>query len=208
MKQKLDKLKVDLKINHTYQLFFLTIFFLSLIFGIFFALFLKGSDKELVKNYLEQFFSVIQNNQFPFLETFLNTSLSFLFLCFIVWLLGMSVLGLPINLFLFFTKGFTLGFTLASLFMHFKMKGFLFSIIYLIPELIFLILLAILLYYACSLSIKIIQSVLKKKTIDFKPIRNRYLFVLMLVSTLGIINSLLACLSDQYLLKFLFTLIK
>lgn len=208
MKQKLDKLKINTKFNPKYQWFFLTILLSSLVFGIFFALFLKASDKELVKNYLEQFFSMIQNNKFPFFQTFLNTSVSFLFLCLIIWILGMSVLGLPVNIFLFFTKGFTLGFTLASLLINYKLKGLLFGAIYLIPELIFLFLLLFLLYYACHLSFKIFQSVMKKKVIDFKPIRNKYLSILCIVLLFGIANSFFSCLIDQYLLKFLFTLIK
>ncbi|MEG2322653.1 MAG: hypothetical protein RSB71_04165, partial [Bacilli bacterium] len=63
---------------------------------------------------------------------------------------------------------------------NFKLKGIVLAFLYVFPHhIINLIIYTILLSYAITLSLKIIEAVLKKKSINFKLIVNKYLMILI-----------------------------
>lgn len=65
--------------------------------------------------------------------------------------------------------------------MNYKVKGLLISLIYIFPHHIINILLyTILIIYSLALSVKLIYSIFKRKSIDFKPIINKYLYILLI----------------------------
>ena len=99
----------------------------------------------------------------------------------------MSVIGLPITLFLFFSKTFVLGFSVASIIANYKLKGCLLALSYIFPHLIINIFIYMVLsMYSLSLSLKIIHIIVKKQSLDFKFVMQKYIKVL-LISIVGII---------------------
>ena len=185
----LDKLKKELKVNKKGIGFLIGISIIGFIFGCLFIIIISKSDKILVKEYIESFFKNI--NDLNYLDIFKNTLFNnLLFIC-IIFLLGMSVIGIPINIFYFFLKSFVLGFTMVSFILTYKIKGCLFSLLYVVPHnLINIIMFTILVYYSINFSILLIYSITKRKSINFKNMINKYLKVFLVAIILVLITSL------------------
>lgn len=187
MKKKMDKLKEIIASNKRIIIFLLGLTIVAIIFGAIFITILSKNDQGLVKNYLEQFLNNIENNKLDYWEAFKNSFISNLILILIIWILGISVIGIPIMIFIFFVKSFILGFSISSIIFNYKLKGCLLSFLYIFPHhIINLFLLMFLVIYAFAFSIKIINALFNKKTIDFKLITNKYLTILIFC-TIGIL---------------------
>ena len=92
-----DKMRKKLKINKNGILFLLGIAAIGFISGVIFITIISKSDQTLVKEYINDYFNNI--NKINYLDVFKNTFLESLSFIIIVWLLGMSVIGIPINVF-------------------------------------------------------------------------------------------------------------
>ena len=105
---------------------------------------------------------------------------------------------------MFFTKCFILGFSVGAILTTFKLKGILVSLVYVFPgQVISLLFLLLLMMYSMSFTFKMIYAILKKKSIDFKLIMNKYFKILLIV--LGVI--ILMSLCDTYLMPRLIKLL-
>ena len=109
----------------------------------------------------------------------------------LIWLLGISVIGVPIVLFMFFSKCFILGFSVSSIIVNYKIKGVLFSLVYIFPhQVINIIVYGLLTVYSIIFSLRILFLLFKKNDFNINLAFNRYfkifilLFILLLVSTL------------------------
>ena len=100
----LDKLKYG-AINNKKILLSLGIFFvIAIVMGTLFLTILSKSDQNIVINYMNDYMSNISNNKIIYSETIRNSLISNLGYVILIWLLGISVIGLPIILFMFFSK--------------------------------------------------------------------------------------------------------
>ncbi|MEG0026096.1 MAG: stage II sporulation protein M [Bacilli bacterium] len=180
MKKTMDKLINGLRINRKMLIFLISLALIGVIVGSIFVIILNNTDKTLIKDYLQTFLNNINDNKLNYLEALKNISISNYLYAGIIWLLGISIIGLPIIIFMYFMKCFMLGFTIASILINFKLKGIVLAFLYVFPHhIINLIIYTILLSYAITLSLKIIEAVLKKKSINFKLIVNKYLMILI-----------------------------
>lgn len=177
MKQLLDKLNSKISTNKKLLIFFVVLGIIGIISGSFFSIIIKSEDKTFVTEYLNNFFNNIKN--INYINTFLNSEISNIIFILIIWILGFSGFGIPIILFMYFSKFFSFGFSVASLIINYQFKGIIYSVIYVLPHLFIFIAYTILMIYSLSLSLKIILAIFKKKSIDFKYIINRYLFILL-----------------------------
>ena len=183
----LDKVKKELNLNKKALRFIIGISFIGFIFGCLFILIISKTDKTLVKDYIDSFIKNLNNNKINCLDLFKNTSFSNILFILIIWILGMSVIGIPINLFYYFLKNFVLGFTCVSFMLTYKLKGCIFSLVYIIPHnLINIAIYTILLYYSLQFSLLLLISIIKKRNINFKFIINKYLKI-FIFSFIGII---------------------
>jgi len=197
MKKLLDKIKGRIKNSKKMVVFFIILLFIGIIAGTFFSLVISKTDKALVNETIQNFFQTIQNKELNFFEVFKNTIFDNLSNTILIWLFGISIIGIPIILFLYFSKAFILGFSLGSILLQYSYKGIILSFFYIFPHQVFnLILYTFLMLYALSLSIKLFFVLNKRKTIDFKPIMNRYIFVLGITVT----GFLLSALYEAYLM--------
>jgi Uncharacterized membrane protein len=179
MKQRISKFKANVKISKKTLVFLVGLAIIGLILGSIYTVILKDGDKSLVKDYMGEFLSNIKNNKVNYLNIYLNnTILSFLFIV-VIWLFGISVIGIPVILFMYFTKAFVMGFTISSFILNYKIKGILLSFIYVVPHgiLTFLVYI-ILMNYAITLSKKLTQTFIKKKEINFRGIMQKYVLIL------------------------------
>lgn len=195
MKKVMDKLKLAIK-NNKKMIFFLGIIaIVAIVFGSLFSVMLNESDKNLVSEYISNFFENIKNNNLNYIMALKNGSIGSLSYILIVWFLGISIIGMPIVLFMYFSKFFVIGFSISSIIKGYGFKGCLLSFAYIFPhQIIYIIAYTMLSMYSIKMSIKLISTIIKKDKIDFKPIINKYLFVLLL----SIITSLLALLFEVF----------
>lgn len=180
MKKLMDKLLSKIKLNKKILIFLIVISLIALITGSLLVVLLDKSDKTIVNTFLTNFISDLSQNKIEYISVLKDSLISNIALILGIWLLGISVIGIPIVLFLYFSQIFTFGFALASIILNYKFRGLILALIYTFPHyLIFLIMLLILTSYSMILSIKLIVTIIKKKQIDFKIISNKYLLILL-----------------------------
>lgn len=179
MIKKLDKLKESISVNRKIVVFLIGLSLVGILLGSFYTVLLQDADKTLVKDYMTDFIGQVQTGKMDVVKGFLNNVLSTSLFVLPVWLLGISVIGVPIIIFMYFSKTFVMGFSIASFILNMKAKGALLSFLYIFPHgIITLGLYILLLNYAVTLSIKIVNSFVKKKSIDFKNIMYKYSIIL------------------------------
>lgn len=157
-------------------LFLLIIMLIGFISGILFLFFISREDTSLLSKELNTFFSNIKNNELNFTNTLINSISSNMLSLVIIWLLGISIIGIPFILFFLFFKSFVLGFSIISILSNYGFKGILLSISYIFPhQLIYLIIWLLLTYYAFSFSIKLVKILFFKKNINIREYFLKYL---------------------------------
>lgn len=193
----MDKLKFKIIINKKLLIFLIVLLLVGIIFGSIFTSILDSNDKNLIVEYLNNFINNVENENLDYaqsLKSNLFTNISFVL---VIWLLGISIIGLPIVIIMYFSKTFILGFSVGAILSVFKIKGILFSLVYVFPgQVISLLLYLLLTMYAMSFSFKLIYAIIKKKNFEFKNIMNHYFKILLLV----LIIIVLMILYDTYIM--------
>lgn len=198
----MDKLKI--KINKKIFVFLFVLMLIGIIAGSIFTTILNSSDKKLVVDHLNDFINNINNNKLDYLFSLKSNLITNIGYVMLIWLLGISVIGLPIIIIMFFTKCFILGFSVGSVLITFKLKGILVSLVYVFPgQVISLLFLLLLMMYSMSFTFRMLYAILKKKSLDFKLIINKYFKILLIV--LGVV--ILMSLYDTYLMPRLIKLL-
>lgn len=204
MKKIWDKTFKKIHTNKRMLVFLFTLLFMAVLFGSFFATKLSTNDLEEIKSSLDTFFSMTKQNKLNPLPAFFQSFGANMMFTIVIWILGISVIGAPLMIVLFFMKAFTLGFTIASMIKIYHLKGLLYSLIYIFPhQVINLFVFIFFIMFSMSLSITLFQALLKKKTVDFSKVMNRYVFILAITIGILIITSLL----EIYLMPFLFRMV-
>lgn len=202
MKKQMDKLKNKTTSNKKIIVFLVGLFLIGLIAGSIFITIISKSDQALVKEYIKEFVNKADKNKLNYLEALKNASLSNGLFIVIVWLLGFSIIGIPIVIFMYFSKAFILGFSLSSFILQYKFKGLLLALIYFFPHHVVNILAYTLItIYSLKISFILINSIIKKKTISFKAIMNRYLIVFAVSIGMVIVASLYECFVVPFLIR-------
>jgi stage II sporulation protein M len=116
-------------------IFVIVLFLMGVIFGAVVVNSLSFSQKEDLFYYLSQFFGTLTDGKESpevdmFKQSFLHNS-KFIGL---MWLLGISIIGLPIILILLFMKGMVVGFTVGFLVNQMGWDGFLLSFVAILPQ--------------------------------------------------------------------------
>lgn len=196
MKKYIDKLKNKIKINKNLFVFLLVLVIVGLAAGAVFSSILSSNDKNMVGEYLNNFFINVKNNQLNYNVSLINTLFFNLGFSLIIWLLGISVIGFIFILVFLFIKAFMLGFSIGSIILNFRFKGVLLALGYIIPHQAINILIYILISsYALIVSYRLISSFKGKKTFDFKSIMNQYFYIL----TFSLIILLFTSLYEVYI---------
>lgn len=179
MKKNMDKFKRTIALNKKIVIFLIGLSLIGILFGAFYTVLLQDTDKTLVKDYMTEFLTSVSQKKVGNMHTYINSSLSTSIFLVAVWILGISIIGVPIMLFMYFSKTFVMGFSIASFILQLKAKGCLVAFLYFVPHTILIFgFYILLLNYAITLSFKLAESFFKKKSIDFKVILYRYSMIL------------------------------
>lgn len=205
MNKLLNIIFSDCKKNKNIYVSLIIVVIISLIFGIVFITILESDDKTLVTNQITNFFDIIKNNNYVGKNNILNNFLNSSVFIILIWILGLSIIGIPIIICLLFYKGFTLAFTITSLIYSLKIKGILISFIYIFPHLILnLIVYFIVTYYSFNFSIKIFNSIFYKKDFNCKSYIKKYLFILLISIITIMLTTLYETFIMPYIIKFIY----
>ncbi|MBM7693188.1 stage II sporulation protein M [Peribacillus deserti] len=164
--------------EHSSLYLFITILFLmGVIFGAIVVNSLSFSQKEDLFYYLSQFFGQVKQGRVDTIDGIfwqtVNHNVKYVGL---IWILGISIIGLPIILILLFLKGMVVGFTVGFLVNQMGFNGFLLAFVSIFPQNIIIVPVFILITtLALSLSIKIIRRLFMKQLRDpLKPVIVKY----------------------------------
>ena len=203
----MDKLKNIFKVNNRVFVFLLCIAILGILFGSILPIFLNVDDKRMVSEYLLSFSSYIKSN-FDFLMFLKNGLLSDSLFLIIIWLLGVSIIGVPIILLLFFYKCFVIGFSMSSIIINYGFKGILFSFIYIFPHRVISVFLYIVLSsFSLLFSIKLLFFILRKTDFNIRVSFRKYLCVFLICFFVDFLMVLYESFVNPHLLRFVFNLL-
>jgi len=191
----------DIKKDKSIYISLIIVLVISLLFGVFFIKILSNSDKELVMTHINTYFDSIKNGSIKFnlYNNIINNNITL----FILWILGFSVIGIPLIISILFYKCFTLSFTVTSLIYHFKFDGIFFSLVYIFPHLILNILFYFVMsYYSFKLCLNMIMVIFNKTKLNFNVLK-KYIVVLII----SIIFLSLSALYETYILPYLIKII-
>ena len=192
----MDKLKLRINSDKKLLIFLTILLLIGITVGSIFVSILDSTDKNLISEHLYNFIDNIESNNLDYFSVLKNNLITNISFVIVIWLLGISVIGLPFILIMFFSKCFILGFSIGAILYVFKFNGILFSLFYIFPGQVVSILIYLLLtMYAMSFSFKMIYTILKRKTLDFKIIMNKYfkifLFVLLIIIVMNLYDTYL-----------------
>ena len=185
--------------------FVIIVLFLGIILGAIFSTIISINDKNLVIEKVKLFIDNINNNSLDHLLVFKNSiGINFLYI-FLIWILGMSLIGIVINILLLFIKSFIFSFSIATFILTYGYKGIILSSIYLIfGQLLNLICVLILTIYSIMFTIKLFKTILRKNTNNELLIfLKNYLLILIFTIILSIVSSL----SESFILPALIKII-
>lgn len=196
--------------NKNKIIFLISIVSVSFVVGIFFANILSENDKNLIYSKVTTYFLNLKNNvQIDYKSNFLNIFYhNYLFLI-IIWILGLSIIGLGINTPILFYKGFILGFTMGSIINIYLYKGIILSIAYVFPHMIInLLIFLFLTYYANNFSYKLFQLLFLKKDIKFNNMFKKYIKILGISALVVLFSTIIETFISPHLIKTFTFLIK
>ena len=175
------------KINY----FMLGIIIFGIISGsIFFTIISKEDKVEIIKQ-VNLFFNNISTSSIDSGLALKNAIFSNGILIIIIWLLGLSVIGLFVNIFIVYIKSFVVGFSVASIIGVYGLKGVIAAFIYVFPQQI-IDLIAVLLMgiYSVIFSFYLIKLIIQKKGLNNRNMFKKYMLIFVISVIIVVIGAL------------------
>ena len=174
----------------------------AFIIGVLLPSILNEENRKIIQTSLNSFFDTIKNNQLKTNELLFKTLTSNIIIDLILWLLGISIIGIPIVIILLGYKSLSLGFTISSIISTYKLNGVIKALIYIVPNIINLFIFFVISYYSISFSLMLFNYLFLKKEYNKRIIVNRYLKLLVISIIILIFSSVI----ETYVVPKLFSL--
>lgn len=183
MRKLIFLLKNYYRVNKKYFVFITIIFFIAILSGSIFTLTLNDTDTNIVSEFFSNYLENI--NKINYINSFINSLISNMFVVMIIWLLSYSIIGLPIIILIFFYKSFIIGFSISGIIINYKIKGLLMSLLYVFPhQILFILALLYLLVYSVIMSINLFYAVFKHENIRFNSNNNLIIIFVSIITLL------------------------
>ena len=203
MKKEKNALQKEIQKNKYKYIFLLTIILIGFISGIIFSNILSYNDHQEISNTLKDYFLGIKNNQsINYLGDFLNIfSVNYLYML-LIWIFGLSIIGIILNPFILYFKSFVIGFSVGIIISIYSYLGILSSLLYLFPHLLInLLVYTLLSFYGIKLSIKLFKALFLHKNFNFQDFMKKYLKILGLASIILLITTLYETFLADFVMK-------
>ena len=202
LKKAKDKVNNKLKEQKKIYIFLIAIMIIGLVAGIIYAIILNKSDHNLVTNSLNSFFSSIKNNDINYGRAILNSLIGNIAFVVFLFLLGISIIGIPLILISLFLKVFIFGFSISSIIYTYHLNGILKAITYLFPHQFITFLMALFLgFYSLYFGIKLFKYLFRNKDINLRHSMKRYFQVFLTVLLVNIACSFIEVFLSPTLMK-------
>lgn len=175
---------------------------ISFILGCLFISIVDNNGRSLIKESINSYFDGIFDGKTNYINGLYTILPRNIFTNIIIWLVGISIIGIIIVSCLLLFKSFLVGFSLSSIIYTYGFKGILISIIYMISEVINLFIIFLLTYYSISFSILLFNYLFRKKEYNRKIIMKRYIKIFIICLGITILNSLISIFLIPNLLRF------
>ena len=207
MNAKIKKIISTIIPNKKINYFTFFIITLGIISGSIFLVLINQSDKTNVINQITNFMSNINNNNINSVQALKNSFFTNFTYILLIWILGMSIIGVIFNIFIVYIKGFVIGFSISSLIYVYGAKGILASFIYIFPhQILNIIVVTILGIYSIMLTINLYKVILGNKSTSIKTFIKKYLYILLVTSIVTIFTTLIEVFLTPALFKLLIKL--
>ena len=154
------------------------------------------TDKTSVIEQITNFFNNVNTNNIDNVQALKNSLIINYIFIITIFILGFSIIGIIINVFLVYLKGFLVGFSISSILLTYNYKGVIAAIIYTIPsQLLNIIIISILSIYSIMFSKHLITVILSKKPVSTRNILKKYSIIFIF----GVIVTLISSLLEVYL---------
>ena len=203
MKKEKNALQKEIQKNKYKYIFLLTIILIGFISGIIFSNILSYNDHQEISNTLKDYFLGIKNNQsINYLGNFLNIfSVNYLYML-LIWIFGLSIIGIILNPFILYFKSFVIGFSVGIIISIYSYLGILGGLLYLFPHLLInLLVYTLLSFYGIKLSIKLFNALFLHKNFNFQDFMKKYLKILGLASIILLITTLYETFLADFVMK-------
>jgi stage II sporulation protein M len=182
-------------INNNFLLYFLLVLFLmiGISAGAITVSVIDNSQKQEMISFLNSFFKILNQNNVDSFILLKHSLLNNVQTLFFIWLLGIIVIGVPLVMGIVMLRGFIIGFTVGFLVNELGFKGFVFSILAILPQNIFVIPgIIIISAISISFSLKTIKNKINRKNrYNFTAELIRYSLITVSLSILLILGSLI-----------------
>ena len=200
-----DQIVTHVEENRTIYLFTTVLFFIGIVFGAIIVNSLNLTQKNDLYMYLNQFFVQVQDGRIAgskeiFSQSYIHYGKYFV----LMWILGLSLIGLPVILILLFLKGVVVGFTVGFLVNQMGFQGFLLAMVSILPQNLLLVPAFIIVGTASvSFGLKMLRQQFAKKV--YQPVFPQFLRYTLLLLCMGAALSVAAAFEayvSPYLMKF------
>lgn len=160
-------------------------------------------DNTIINENMYNYFDLIKSGDFKYLRSLFNSIIFNNKYLFIIWVSGIilvSIFAIPI---IIIYRGISLGLTLVSLLVTFKIKGLLYFVLLIIPSgLLNEILYIFCSYYSLNFSMKIYNSIKKDKLINIKSFSKNYIYIYIIFTIVMLISNIIEIYISSNLIKY------
>ena len=162
-----------------------------LIISIYASITLDNNSKEQIHNNIIKLVNEYSNNNISTSTNFIKQILKNISLTTLIWLLGISVIGIPINICIYSLYTYIDMLEIIFLFNKVKEIGIIFIFLFSIINIINIIIIFITLFYSITYSFILIRYLINKANYNIKKITKKYIKVLLINNLLVTITSIL-----------------
>ena len=192
MNEKLKKIICTIIPNKKIYYFTFFVVSLGIISGAIFLVLINQNDKNSVIAQITNFMNNINTNNIDSVQAFKNSIFTNFTYILLIWILGMSIIGVLFNIFVIYIRGFVLGFSISSLIYVYGIKGAFASFIYIFPhQLLNIFSVVIVGIYSIMFTNYLYKQITGNKNIGLKSFLKKYTYILLIVSVITLISSLL-----------------
>lgn len=198
--KRIKKININIFNNKNFLIFLISFFVVGIIIGIIFFSFLNKEDLSLIVNNVNK--SLTINDNYNYINNLIISLKNNISLNLFIFILGISVIGILIVLFLYFSEAFSIGFCITSLLNTYKVKGIIAIFCYLFPsKIIYLLNLFLLTYFSAKFSYKLICYIFLKKDINLQDEFKKYIKKILICIFISVVCSLIEVFIDPFFIK-------
>ncbi|MFC9444886.1 stage II sporulation protein M [Bacillus cereus] len=190
--------------NSSLYIFNAVLLLMGVIFGAILVNSLQINQKQDLSFYLQRFFGQVSKGEFAIAgEMFRESYISQLKYIGFIWILGISIIGLPLIFILLFVKGVVVGFTVGFLVSQHGWNGLLLAFVSVLPQnLIIIPVFLIMTTIAASFSLRMIRhQFIRKITEPLLPLLIRYTCFFLVIGVVLALASSVEAYASPVLMK-------